>query len=331
VPTMPMNPFTPGFELDTLSNAYIDPFSSSSRQFEPPQHQDALHEESPPQELDNKLLGFSPTVSFATVLDSNGLFTETHMSGELYGMFFVAEDVFGGGEATGRPLELTCYRRNLWQCAGTVTLPRIVSNVLNDQGAQIPIFELIATITATESNEGKIAEIISIPWKTPAQAADENKSIGPPQIITLDLTSGQEIDSNRVSLPVAWKRLQFKHATANNGRRKGLQQHFVVRIGLHGKTQTGELIKLAEIQSGPVIVRGRSPRNFDGRNNVQLPLPSSTRVERRGTISTENSNLRLEREGSQAFTQNYPSTTNIQVNLQTTLNDGNHANPQIAK
>lgn len=33
---------------------------------------------------------------------------------------------------------------------------------------------------------------------------------------------------------------------------------------------TGETVKLAEIQSGPIIVRGRSPRNFDSRKDVPL-------------------------------------------------------------
>jgi len=69
-----------------------------------------------------------------------------------------------------------------------------------------------------------------------------------------------------VSIPIAWKRLQFKHATANNGRRKGLQQHYVIQINLTATTATGETVKLAEIRSGPIIVRGRSPRNFDSRN-----------------------------------------------------------------
>jgi hypothetical protein len=93
---------------------------------------------------------------------------------------------------------------------------------------------------------------------------------GAPQHLPLDLSGGQEVDASRVSVPLAWKRLQFKHATANNGRRKGLQQHYVVQINLLGKTDTGEYIKIAEIQSGPVIVRGRSPRNFDSRKDVPL-------------------------------------------------------------
>lgn len=304
-------PFTPSYDLETFSTTFEDPFSYSSRQFEPAPNRDVLHEEESPQELDNKLLGFSAPVSSATVIDETGQFSETAMTAELYGMFFVAEDVFGG-ETSGRPLELTCYRRNLWQCSGQISLPRIVTNVVNEQGIQIPIFELVASITATESIENKPTEIISIPWKNAsAPPGDESKIVGAPLNITLDLASGQEIDANRVSMPISWKRLQFKHATANNGRRKGLQQHYVVRIGLHGKSKSGDLIKLAEIQSGPVIVRGRSPRNFDSKKDVPL-TGDNKRVERRNTATPDSSAVKLARENSQAFMHRYPSLGNIQ-------------------
>lgn len=202
-------------------------------------------------------------------------------------MFFVAEDVFGG-ENTGRPLELTCYRRNLWQCSGQITLPRHLSHMIDEHGQQVPIIELAASITAMESIEGKPTEIISIPWKSSSAAAansnngnivnDDNMTKSPtaPARAALDLSTGQELDHHRVSLPVSWKRLQFKHATANNGRRKGLQQHYVVQINLLTKMKTGEWTKIAEIQSGPVIVRGRSPRNFDSRKDVPLSAGGSS-------------------------------------------------------
>ncbi|KAI1434782.1 hypothetical protein GGR50DRAFT_660876 [Xylaria sp. CBS 124048] len=195
------------------------------------------------------------------------------MTAELYGMFFVAEDVFGG-ETTGRPLELTCYRRNLWQCSGQITMPRHCTQVMNEQGRTIPIIEFYASISAIESIEGKPTEVISIPWKSNNPAlgeGQETKVQGAPPKILLDLSGGQEVDGHRVSLPVSWKRLQFKSATANNGRRKGLQQHYVVQISLLGKMKAGgELMKIADIRSGPVIVRGRSPRNFDSRKDVPL-------------------------------------------------------------
>ncbi|KAK3402275.1 hypothetical protein B0T20DRAFT_135857 [Sordaria brevicollis] len=314
--------------------------------------------DSPSDILDNKLLGFSPPIPSgqATLVDSEtGRFADLNMTAELYGMFFVAEDVFasntpgdpgtaqgGQGQTQGqgmgpRPLELTCYRRNLWQCTGQITLPRHAlhcSLLVNDDkantegggggggGRQVQIKELWASITALESIEGKQTEIISIPWKSSNPAAlstaaggnggqqgqqqeEPSKTATTPPKQLLDLASGQEIDGdgNRVSIPVAWKRLQFKHATANNGRRKGLQQHYVVQINLLAKTveETGDkLIKLAEIQSGPVIVRGRSPRNFDSRRDVPLTGERKGMLQRtstEGSVGNGNGNGKQQQQG----------------------------------
>lgn len=235
-------------------------------------------------------------------MDEMGKIGDMNITAELYGMFFVAEDVFGA-DTTGRPLELTCYRRNLWQCSGQITLPRIISHVIDDKGRQIPLMDLSATISGIESIEGKATEIISIPWKNSnnPQATEEPKVAGPPPSISLDLSAGQEHDASRISLPVSWKRLQFKHATANNGRRKGLQQHYVVQISLVGNTKAGEMVKIAEIRSGPVIVRGRSPRNFDSRKDV--PLSGDKRTERRNTATSADANVKAERDNFQASVQ----------------------------
>jgi hypothetical protein len=310
---LPQLNFTPNYDFDGFSGAFEDPFSYSTRQFEQPPPQDKFNdEESSPQELDNKLLGFSDPIITASVADESGGFVELGMSAELYGMFFVAEDVFGG-ENTGRPLELTCYRRNLWQCSGQVTLPRVVSHVVDEQGRQSTVTELSASITAMESIEGKATEIISIPWKSAnAQAAEESKAAGPPTNITLDLSTAQELDANLVSIPVSWKRLQFKHATANNGRRKGLQQHYVVQISLLGKTSSGETIKIAEVQSGPVIVRGRSPRNFDSRKDVAVN--SEKKLERKNTAGSDNSTLKTERDALPPTPVQYQPAANVMPN-----------------
>jgi hypothetical protein len=302
-------------------------------------------DESSPQELDNKLLGFGvPLIKAGLVCDGAlgpGQYAELGMVGELYGMFFVAEDVFGSENNPSRPLELTCYRRNLWQCTGQVTLPRHLVAVVNEQGRQVPIFDLAASITAIESIEGKPTEIISIPWKSSgggsanaslgsgggAAAGEDTKVASAPPTLPIDLTTGQELEGNRVSVPVSWKRLQFKHATANNGRRKGLQQHYVVQINLLGRTKGagagGEVIKIAEIQSGPVIVRGRSPRNFDSRKDV--PLTGDKRLERRGTDASASSSsaaaaslaahpgIKTEKGDLAQNIQRYHSLGNIQV------------------
>jgi len=109
-----------------------------------------------------------------------------------------------------------------------------------------------------------------VPWKTSNATSSEDKSGAAPPTIPLDLNINPEADPNSSTIPIAWKRLQFKHATANNGRRKGLQQHYVIQINLMATLATGDIVKVAEIQSGPIIVRGRSPRNFDSRKDVPL-------------------------------------------------------------
>lgn len=273
LPNFPFNPSS--YDLETFTTTFEDPFNYS-RPYDAAPDPEAFHdEESSPPQLDDKLLSFSPPILKASPLDdSTGAFSELNMSAELYGMFFVAEDVFGGENTGPRPLELTCYRRNLWQCSGQIIMPRHCTQVVNEQGRTIPIVEFHASITASESIDNKATEIISIPWKSGNSAlgeGQETKTAGAPPKVALDLGSAQEVDAHRVSIPVSWKRLQFKSATANNGRRKGLQQHYVVQINLLGKMKTGgELMKIAEIRSGPVIVRGRSPRNFDSRKDVQL-------------------------------------------------------------
>ncbi|KAK4195411.1 putative phosphate-non-repressible acid phosphatase precursor [Triangularia verruculosa] len=310
-------PFTPtaAYDFDTFSTTFEDPFSYPARPFgndgsnaslignlgglgvDPENcyngnHGGGAEGSSSPQELDNKLLGFGAVLpGKATLIDPLGHFIDPIMSAELYGMFFVAEDVFGAdnGGDNRRPMELTCYRRNLWQCSGQITLPRQVAQfAMADGQQQMPVMELAASITALESIEGKQTEIISIPWKSnnPALGGateEPAKSAGAPVVAVLDLGSGQEIDgTNRVTVGVSWKRLQFKHATANNGRRKGLQQHYVVQINLLVKAKGGEYVKVAEVQSGPVIVRGRSPRNFDSRKDV--PLSGDKRLLERKSV-----------------------------------------------
>ncbi|KAH7319813.1 acid phosphatase [Stachybotrys elegans] len=310
---LPPLPFTPAYDFDNFANStFEDPFIYA-RQFEPPPKQEAHNDESSPQELDNKLLGFSDPVMHATVADDSGKFADVTMSAELYGMFFVAEDVFGGDNSEGRPLELTCYRRNLWQCSGQITLSRGISHIIDEHGNQLPISELSASITAAESIEGKATEIISIPWKSSnAPPGEDIKVAAAPPHITLDMSSGHELDANLVSIPVSWKRLQFKHATANNGRRKGLQQHYVVQINLLGKTTSGDTIKITEIQSGPVIVRGRSPRNFDSRKDV--PLTGEKKLERKNTAGSEGTAAKPGVDNMQATTVKTQSSTPIQTN-----------------
>lgn len=59
-------------------------------------------------------------------------------------------------------------------------------------------------------------------------------------------------------------------ATANNGRRKELQQHFVLHLKVFGTLSDNSKVVLTESTTAPVVVRGRSPRNFQARREIPL-------------------------------------------------------------
>lgn len=260
--------------LKRFSSGYEDPFAvDMMNQFEPVP-QDQTVPETSSIDRDNKLLGFSMPIYNFTLLDYSLRRTHLTMSAQLHGMFFLAESPWASaGEAAPPPAELTCYRRNLFQITGSIILPRALRYIMTDQGDRIPILAQELTISATESVEGNPVKIISVPWKTPAAnttAVVEDKIEKEPPSIPLDTMSGQDMDSDYATFPIAWKRLQFRIATANNGRRKELQQHFVVRLKVVATLSTGAKIPICEALSGAIIVRGRSPRNFQSRKDFPL-------------------------------------------------------------
>ena len=71
-------------------------------------------------------------------------------------------------------------------------------------------------------------------------------------------------------LPYYWLLTRIYRATANNGRRKELQQHFVLHLKVHGTLADNSKVVLSEATTAPIVVRGRSPRNFQARKEIPL-------------------------------------------------------------
>lgn len=239
-------------------------------------------------ERDNKLLSFSPLEYNYQLLDYSLRRTSLTLTAQLHGMFFMAEAP-SAVDPSAVPTELTCYRRNLFQITGSITLPRGLRYFLTNDGNRIPIVGQELSISATESVEKHPVKLISVPWKNSASAGTvvtEEKTEKEPTSIPLDIMSNQDMDAAYATFPIAWKRLQFRIATANNGRRKELQQHFVVRLRVMATLSTGLKVCICEANSGAIIVRGRSPRNFQQKKDFPVggsasngrkmqPLPSS--------------------------------------------------------
>jgi hypothetical protein len=223
---------------------------------------------------DHRLLSFGQTQARHTILDQYGRPGAIEITAQIHGMFFLSEIATNSGESIVIQPELTCYRRNLFQISGSVTSPTGPISVLTEQGQTVPIVSRELSIFATESVDGHVIRLIVIPWKTPPPNSPEvppNQEQEPPPIVLDSNAEGSQEINNEVTVQtIAWRRLQFRVATANNGRRKELQQHFVLRLNLTATLADNNKLCIAEAATAPIVVRGRSPRNFQARKEIPL-------------------------------------------------------------
>ena len=193
--------------------------------------------------------------------------------------------------------EWTCYRRNYFQVSGSfgfsysaAGMPQSVdpvvgtnyqdcSNLGEDcliewKGQQRPILRyklgVLARVAASEKE-------VTLVQHTTKRDKGPQESPGPKSITvnrhsnhidhdgdTLSGTMGVNFFSTDV---VTYERLQFKAATANNGKRRAAQQYFCVDLVLYGEVPGDhvgqvEMVKLATSSSCSLVVRGRSPGHY---------------------------------------------------------------------
>ncbi|KAF4624317.1 hypothetical protein G7Y89_g13855 [Cudoniella acicularis] len=229
---------------------------------------------------DHRLLSFARLPEKRTVLDGQGRVQQIELQAQIHGMFFLSELATPSSEPLLVQPELTCYRRNLFQISGNVTTPRGPISLITERGERIAVVSLEVTISATESVDGHVVKLIVIPWKTPPPNSPE---VGPgqehePTPIPLEpFDDGRETNSDFTVYPIAYRRLQFRIATANNGRRRELQQHFTLHLNVVGTLANGTKTNVCETSTAPIVVRGRSPRNFQARKEIPLVGSSSSR------------------------------------------------------
>ncbi|KAI4245962.1 MAG: hypothetical protein L6R40_002178 [Gallowayella cf. fulva] len=191
----------------------------------------------------------------------------------------------------------TCYRRNYFSVACSYTLnphntkmetlcvrrSRADPNPVTVQSFAIGISARI------DSEEGKQIDLVQHTPKRdkgPTSAPEKTKLLphtGPYSIYSehvggLSPRSGLSSDyetayaptspSSQQSQTVAtFDRIQFKNATANNGKRRAAQQYFHIVVELFAETANsqsaeGQWIKVASRISAPMVVRGRSPGHY---------------------------------------------------------------------
>lgn len=227
---------------------------------------------------DSALLSFSSTRIAQALLDHNARPVEISVLASIHGMFSLAAGSPSTSSSASRPVssggpKLTCYRRNLFQVSGKINVPRSMRYIVTNTGHRVQIMRQEISVSGIEADNGSPIKLISVPGKhmdTSHHGATENKTdVKPPSILVNDgMRYGH--DSATAQIPFHWKRLQFRTATANNGRRRELQQTYRLYVSLNGMLADGQMVTLARVQTHGIIVRGRSPRNFSSRKDMPI-------------------------------------------------------------
>lgn len=228
---------------------------------------------------DHRLLSFARLPEKNTILDAQGRVHHVELAAQIHGMFFLSELATPAGDNLVQP-ELTCYRRNLFQISGSVTAPKGNISILTERGERVPVMSMEVTIGATESVDGHVVKLIVIPWKTPPPNSPEiptGQEHEPAPIPLTPFDEGPDASNEFTVFPIAYRRLQFRIATANNGRRRELQQHFTLHLNVVGTLANGAKVNVCETSTAAIVVRGRSPRNFQARKEIPLVGSSSSR------------------------------------------------------
>jgi len=84
---------------------------------------------------------------------------------------------------------------------------------------------------------------------------------------------------------VTFERVQFKTATANNGKRRAAQQFYILMVDLYAHTEDGQVFMVASSQSDSLVVRGRSPGHYVDTPERDLVSPGPHSERRMSTIS----------------------------------------------
>lgn len=158
--------------------------------------------------------------------------------------------------------EWTCYRRNYFQLSvrlRTEDRHHVDFSHLNDwrveiQGRSYAVERLQISVTSRHADTDRPIELIQQTSKR-----DHGPQFAPlPQQVS---ASGMDTEKD----VVVFERIQFKTATANNGKKRSTQHFFVVEVHTDAVTTEGQVVRLATKTSCPLVVRGRSPIHYQDR------------------------------------------------------------------
>lgn len=183
----------------------------------------------------------------------------------------------------------TCYRRNYFSLNCSYTLsptPGTGSVYLvqhNGAGPQIVNFAM-SIAAVVDGKDGKAIELVQHtpkrdkgPQEKPARITLSPRPAAPHGIygdggrasLYDQGGSGFSQNPNQPATEATFERIQFKNATANNGKRRAAQQYYHLLVELfadvgnsHSGSNGDRWVKIASRMSAQMVVRGRSPGHY---------------------------------------------------------------------
>lgn len=219
-------------------------------------------------------LEFATSTQHANVFDYNGDVAKMSIRAKLGGTFFLSQS--SAADTDPDAYHLTFYRRNLLQVRASVHNDHKVVYVQTETGERAKTQSLWLDVEVTDNSADSDPQRLlfcSPKSATSLPADDEAKA---KMVFPDNPTANDEVE---------WKRLQFKGATAHNGRTKH-QQFFYVSVKCLAELENGTKTCLASALSRPVVVRGRNPRFYLNRNCIILNDGSSRQADSGDTNSS---------------------------------------------
>ncbi|EXA34605.1 hypothetical protein NW761_014634 [Fusarium oxysporum] len=195
-------------------------------------------------------LDFVPTQA-SILYGSSGKQVSFCPSARLGGVFLIAKESLEGGHDED---VLTCYRRNLFSIADTARDP---------SGHEPKITGLFARLKAVESRDSTEVTITSGANRANSTTERGARPADIPLIPPSRDGDPSAMSSEHLEIRFSWERLQFRSATANNGKRsKEIRQQFKVIVSIMTSKEDGSSSLITELGSSFLTVRGRSPKSF---------------------------------------------------------------------
>ncbi|KAJ1542411.1 hypothetical protein HK405_010004, partial [Cladochytrium tenue] len=174
----------------------------------------------------------------------------------------------------------TCYRRNYFQVSATFTAMDMTGLTVGlpcyveKEGMLRSVTGFLVNVTSKTASGSREIELV----QHTAKRDKGPQNIPQPRICEPQDSSLRHDDSFH---SVTFERLQFKAATANNGKRRAAQQYHVLVVEVVVQCDNGLRFTVAASESSPLVVRGRAPGHYAQmetkqqmtRHGVPVPMP----------------------------------------------------------